>query len=296
MSARTDCEEKMGLFSRKKPKIKVTSTKKDGFSGWLKCTHCSELIHANELSSNLNCCPKCSYHYRLSADDRVRLLTDENSFEELFKDIYPKDVLGFVDTEAYIGRLQAAKQKSGRDDAILTGRAHLDGQDFALGVLDFTFMGGSMGSVVGERLSRLVEYAMDHSLPLVIVSTSGGARMQESTLSLMQMAKTSAVLARFHAKGLLYISILTNPTTGGVTASFASLGDILIAEPNALICFAGPRVIEQILGKPLPEGAQHSEFLLQYGMIDSIIPRHQLRRTLSLLLDYAVSGQKKDKE
>ncbi len=284
----------MGLFSRKKPKIKVTSTKKDGFSGWLKCTHCSELIHANEMSSNLNCCPKCSYHYRLSADDRIRLLTDEGGFEELFSYIYPTDALGFVDTEPYVERLQAAKQKSGRDDAIVTGRARLNGQDFALAVLDFTFMGGSMGSVVGERLSRLIEYAMDNALPLVVVSTSGGARMQESTLSLMQMAKTSAVLARFHEKGLFYISILTNPTTGGVTASFASLGDVLIAEPNALICFAGPRVIEQILGKPLPEGAQQSEFLLQHGMIDAIVPRHQLRNTVSLLLDYAQAREMRE--
>lgn len=276
----------MGLFSRKKPKIKVTSTKKDGFSGWLKCAGCNELIHANELSSNLNCCPKCSHHYRLSAEDRIALLTDEHGFEELFADIYPTDALGFVDTEPYVNRLKASKEKSGRDDALITGKARLDGREYALGVLDFTFMGGSMGSVVGERLSRLIEYAAEHSLPLVVVSTSGGARMQESILSLMQMAKTSAVLARYHEKGLLYISILTNPTTGGVTASFASLGDILIAEPNALICFAGPRVIEQILGKPLPEGAQQSEFLLQHGMIDSIVPRRDLRRTLSLILGY----------
>ena len=276
----------MGLFSRKKPKIKVTSTKKDGFSGWLKCAGCSELIHANELSANLNCCPKCSYHYRLSVEGRIALLTDENSFEELFADIYPTDALTFVDTEPYINRLKASKEKSGRDDALVTGKARLDGREYALGILDFMFMGGSMGSVVGERLCRLIEYAMENSLPLVVISTSGGARMQESILSLMQMAKTSAVLARYRDKGLLYISILTNPTTGGVTASFASLGDILIAEPNALICFAGPRVIEQILGKPLPEGAQQSEFLLQHGMIDSIVPRNQLRRTLSLILGY----------
>lgn len=281
----------MGLFSRRKPKIKVTSTKKDGFSGWLKCTHCSELIHANELSSNLNCCPKCSYHYRLSADDRVRLLTDEGSFEELFCQMFPKDPLSFVDTEPYLDRLRAAKQKSGRDDAIVTGRARLEHREYALAVLDFSFMGGSMGSVVGEKLSLLIEDAMEHMLPLVVVSTSGGARMQESTFSLMQMAKTSAVLARFREKGLFYISMLTNPTTGGVTASFASLGDILIAEPNALICFAGPRVIEQILGKPLPEGAQQSEFLLQHGMIDAIVPRHQMRRTLSVLLEYAQAGR-----
>lgn len=281
----------MGLFSRKKPKIKISSTKKDGFSGWIKCTRCTELIHAHELGTNLNCCPKCSYHYRLPVEERIRLLTDEGGFEELFVNIYPVDSLHFVDTEPYVNRLKAAREKSGRDDAIVTGRARLDGIDFALGVLDFGFMGGSMGSVVGEKITRLVEYAMDHGLPLVIVSTSGGARMQESTLSLMQMAKTSAVLARFHDKGLLYVSVLTNPTTGGVTASFASLGDILIAEPNALICFAGPRVIEQLLGKPLPEGAQQSEFLLQHGMIDAIIDRHQLRQTLSSLLDYAKAGR-----
>ena len=282
----------MGLFSRGKPKIKISSTKKDGFSGWLKCTQCSELIHANELNDNLNCCPKCSHHYRLSAQDRIKLLTDPDGFSELFTNIFPKDPLNFVDTESYKDRLVAAQAKSGSNDAFMTGRAVLDGRKFALAVLDFTFMGGSMGSVVGEQLSLLVEYAMKERLPLVIVSTSGGARMQESTLSLMQMAKTSAVLARFKDAGLFYISILTNPTTGGVTASFASLGDIIIAEPNALICFAGPRVIEQILGKPLPEGAQQSEFLLKNGMIDTIIPRHQLRKMLSLFIEYTTLGQK----
>jgi acetyl-CoA carboxylase carboxyl transferase subunit beta len=273
----------MGLFSRK-PKIKITSTKKDGFSGWLKCTHCSELIHANELTSNLNCCPKCSYHYRLSVEERIRLLTDE--FEELFSHMCPRDVLGFVDTESYADRLKAAQTKTHRDDALVTGRASLTGKNFALGVLDFAFMGGSMGAVVGERLTRLIEYAIEKRMSLVVVSTSGGARMQESILSLMQMAKTSAALAKFHEAGLVFISILTNPTTGGVTASFASLGDILIAEPNALICFAGPRVIEQILGKPLPEGAQQSEFLLRHGMIDAIVPRKKLRETLVQLLGH----------
>lgn len=280
----------MGLFSRKKPKIKVSSTKKDGFSGWLKCTHCSELIHANELSSNLNCCPKCSYHYRLSVEDRIRLLSDEATFRELFCSLEPKDVLDFVDSEAYVDRLKSAQEKSGRRDAVVTGQATLDGIPFALAVLDFTFMGGSMGAVVGEKLTRLIEHATTEALPLVIVSTSGGARMQESILSLMQMAKTSAVLSRHREKGLFYISILTNPTTGGVTASFASLGDVNIAEPNALICFAGPRVIEQILGRPLPAGAQQSEFVLKHGMIDSIVPRQQLRKTLSLLLGYAQAG------
>jgi acetyl-CoA carboxylase carboxyl transferase subunit beta len=282
----------MGLFSRGKPKIKISSTKKDGFSGWLKCTHCSELIHANELNDNLNCCPKCSYHYRLSAQDRIKLLTDSDGFSELFVNIFPKDPLNFVDTESYKNRLIAAQSKSGTNDALITGGAVLDGKKFALAVLDFAYMGGSMGSVVGEQLSLLVEYAMKERLPLVVVSTSGGARMQESTLSLMQMAKTAAVLARFKEAGLVYISILTNPTTGGVTASFASLGDIIIAEPNALICFAGPRVIEQVLGKSLPEGAQQSEFLLKNGMIDMIVSRHLLRKMLSLLIEYATVGQK----
>jgi len=285
----------MALFGRK-PKIKITSTKKDGFSGWLKCTHCSELIHANQLSDNLNCCPKCSHHYRISVEDRIALMTDEDGFTELFTDLRPKDALGFVDTLSYKERLKKAQAKCKRDDALVTGRATLDGREYALAVLDFSFMGGSMGSVVGEKLTRLIEYAVEETLHLIVVSTSGGARMQESTLSLMQMAKTSAVLSRLKEKGLIYISVLTNPTTGGVTASFASLGDILVAEPDALICFAGPRVIEQILGKPLPEGAQRAEFLLEHGMIDHIVHRPQMRKTLSRLLEYAQSGRDLRKE
>ena len=281
----------MGLFSRNKPKIKITTTKKDGFSGWLKCTHCNELIHANELERNSNCCPKCDYHYRLSADERIRSLADTDSFQELFQNIESVDVLGFVDTENYPHRLEVAKEKSGRNDAISVGTCAINKIPCALGVMDFNFMGGSMGSVVGEKLTRLIEYACEKSLPLVVVSTSGGARMQESTLSLMQMAKTSAALARLHAKGVPYISILTNPTTGGVTASFAALGDIIIAEPEALICFAGPRVIEQILGRPLPPGAQQSEFLLKHGMIDCIVKRHALKETLADILDYITSGK-----
>ena len=280
----------MALFGRK-PKIKISATKKDGFSGWLKCTHCSELIHANQLSDNLNCCPKCSHHYRISVEERIDLMTDEGGFTELFAEISPKDALEFVDTEPYKERLKKAQKKTGNNDALISGRATLDGREYALAVLDFSFMGGSMGSVVGEKLTRLIEYAIEENLHLIVVSTSGGARMQESTLSLMQMAKTSAVLSRLKEKGLVYISVLTNPTTGGVTASFASLGDILIAEPDALICFAGPRVIEQILGKPLPEGAQRAEFLLDHGMIDHIVPRSQMRKTVSRLLEYAQSGR-----
>lgn len=276
----------MGLFSRKKTKIKMSTTKKDGFSGWLKCTNCSELIHANELDGNLSCCPKCSYHYKLEIPARLALITDEGSFEELYSSLSPKDALFFVDTESYTDRIEKAQKKVGRKDAIITGKARLGGKEYMLAIMDFTFMGGSMGSVVGEKITRLIELAVKEKKPIVIVSTSGGARMQESILSLMQMAKTSGALARLKKAGLPFISILTNPTTGGVTASFASLGDIIIAEPQALICFAGPRVIEQILGKPLPPGAQQSEFLLEHGMIDAIVPRHKMRKTLEQLLTF----------
>lgn len=275
----------MGLFSRSKPKIKIQTTKKDGFSGWLKCTHCNELIHTNELEQNHNCCPKCEYHYRLSAEDRIKSLADEHSFEEMFGDLEPLDSLHFVDTEPYSKRLTQAKEKAGRNEAVIVGVCSLEGRRIALGVMDFNFMGGSMGSVVGERLTRLIEFALAERIPLVIVSASGGARMQESILSLMQMTKTSAALGKLHEAGIPYISVLTNPTTGGVTASFASLGDIIIAEPDALICFAGPRVIEQTIGHQLPPGAQKSEFLLKHGMIDCIVKRHELKSRLAELLE-----------
>lgn len=282
----------MGLFSREKPKIKIQTTKKDGFSGWLKCTHCNELIHANELQQKSNCCPKCDYHYRLSADERLKSLADDGSFRELYNQLTSVDSLKFVDTEAYPVRLAGAEEKSGRNEAVIVGSCEIGGYESALAVMDFNFMVASMGSVVGERLTLIIEYALLHKLPLVIVSTSGGARMQESILSLMQMAKTSAALARLDDAGIPYISILTNPTTGGVTASFASLGDIIIAEPNALICFAGPRVIEQVIGQQLPPGAQKSEFLLEHGMIDRIVSRHDLKNELVKILDI-LSGNEK---
>lgn len=281
----------MGLFSRSKPKIKIQSSKRDGFSGWLKCTHCNELIHVNELEQNMNCCPKCDYHYRLAVDDRIRSLADPDTFKEHFKNLHPTDSLHFADTEPYSERLKNAKSKSGKDEAVTVGTCLINGLPIALGVMDFNFMGGSMGSVVGERLTLLIELAHEKKLPLIIVATSGGARMQESILSLMQMAKTSAALAKFHESKLLYISVLTNPTTGGVTASFASLGDIIIAEPNALICFAGPRVIEQTIGHQLPEDAQKSEFLLKHGMIDCIVKRHELKQKLAEVLNYFVKEQ-----
>lgn len=276
----------MGLFSRNKPKIKVETAKKDGFSGWIKCSGCSELVHATELTKHINCCPKCGHHYRLSLSQRIELLADEGTFSELFTHIKPVDTLEFVDTEAYKDRIVAAQGKTGRDDAVCVGECLIGGKKVALGVMDFAFMGGSMGSVVGERLTLLIELALEKRLPLLIVSASGGARMQESVLSLMQMAKTSAALAKLHEAGVPYISILTNPTTGGVTASFATLGDVIVAEPDALVAFAGPRVVEQTIGQKLPPRAQKSEFLLEKGMVDLIVKRSELKAKLIQLLCY----------
>lgn len=286
----------MGLFSRDKPKIKIQTTKKDGFSGWLKCTHCNELIHTNELEQNQNCCPKCDYHYRLPTEERIKSLSDPGTFKPLFDHLLPMDPLQFVDTETYQKRLVQAQAKSGSNEAVVVGTCLLQQHPIALAVMDFNFMGGSMGSVVGERLTRLIEHAIEHHLPLIIVSTSGGARMQESVLSLMQMAKTSAALAKLHEANLPYLSVLTNPTTGGVTASFASLGDIILAEPNALICFAGPRVIEQTIGQRLPPGAQESEFLLQHGMIDCIVKRPELKLKLGQLLEFLKGNVQEERE
>lgn len=282
----------MGLFSRNKPKIKVQTTKKDGYSGWVKCTHCNEMVHANELAQNLHCCPKCNYHYRLSGMQRIQLLADEGSFKEMFTEFKALDPLQFVDTETYVKRLEIAKKNSSRDEAAIVGPCKILGKDVALGVLDFSFMAGSMGSVVGERLTSIIEYAVANNLPMIIVSASGGARMQESALSLMQMAKTSGALAKLHEKGLPYISVMTNPTTGGVTASFASLGDVIIAEPDALIAFAGPRVVEQQMRQKLPPGAQRSEFLLEKGMIDCIVNRHQLKEKLFQLLGFLTDNER----
>ncbi|MCH9610183.1 MAG: Acetyl-coenzyme A carboxylase carboxyl transferase subunit beta [Chlamydiales bacterium] len=283
----------MRLFSRDKPKIKVETEKADGFSGWLKCTCCHEMIHKNELGENLNCCPKCGSHYRISARERIDLLSDAGSFKELFANLRSVDTLGFVDSKRYLDRLEEAKRKSGEGDAIITGECEVGGIRSCLAVMNFAFMAGSMGSVVGEKLTRLIEHALDKRLPLVVVSASGGARMQESTLSLMQMAKTSAALSRLHKAGVPYISILTNPTSGGVTASFAALGDVIIAEPDALICFAGPRVVEQVIREKLPPGAQRSEFLLEHGMIDMIAKREELKQKLHQTLDFLTGNERK---
>lgn len=282
----------MGLFSRSKPKIKVENIKKDSYSGWVKCSGCLEMIHANELVDNLNCCPKCNYHYRLTVNQRIELLIDKDTFVEMFTNIKPKDSLNFVDTQPYYKRLEIAQKKSGSDEAVVVGVGNINHKKIAIGILDFNFMGGSMGSVVGEKLTLLIEHASSNKLPLVIVSASGGARMQESILSLMQMAKTSCALTKLHKNKIPYISVLTNPTTGGVTASFASLGDIIIAEPDALIAFAGPRVVEQTINQKLPEGAQKSEFLLERGMIDLIVKRKELKKKLSFFIDFLTNNSK----
>jgi acetyl-CoA carboxylase carboxyl transferase subunit beta len=274
------------LFTKNKPKIKVESTKRDGFSGWVKCSQCTEMIHSKEMQENHNCCPKCKYHYRFSAEQRIHLLVDPDSFKELFTELSPMDPLSFIDSETYKDRLKRAQEKTKRIEGMYVGSSFIKGRKVALGVMDFEFMGGSMGSVVGEKITRLIEYAIDEKLPVVIVSSSGGARMQESCLSLMQMAKTSAALAKLHEIKLPYISILANPTLGGVTASFAALGDIILAEPDALIGFAGPRVVEQTIRQKLPPTAQKSEFLLDKGMIDCIVPRAELRDRLSFFLEF----------
>jgi acetyl-CoA carboxylase carboxyl transferase subunit beta len=282
----------MRLFSRDKPKIKVESVKADGFSGWLKCTHCQEMIHTKELAATLNCCPKCDYHYRLSARERIGSLADKDSFIELFDEIRPKDPLQFVDTETYQARLKKAQENAEGSEGVITGTCTLDGYPVALGILDFNFMAGSMGSVVGERLTRLIELAVEKKISVIIVSASGGARMQESIFSLMQMAKTSAALARLHDAHLPFISLLTNPTLGGVTASFASLGDLIIAEPDALVGFAGPRVVEQVIRQKLPPGAQKAESLLRDGMIDCIVKRRELKARLAQFLFFLTENQR----
>ena len=222
----------------------------------------------------------------------MQLLSDPDSFEEFFTAIKSIDPLGFIDTEPYIERLKKAQAKSGRDEGVLVGTCTINGKRVALGILDFSFMAGSMGSVVGERLTGIIEVAIEEKLPVIIVSASGGARMQESILSLMQMAKTSAALAKLHENRLPYISVLTNPTLGGITASFASLGDIIIAEPDAFIGFAGPRVVEQAMGQKLPQNAQKSEFLLEKGMIDCIVNRHELKDKLFLFLDFLTNNER----
>lgn len=277
----------MGWFSRSRaPKAAAeTGVKLDLPDDiWTKCPGCEEVLYTKELRRNFGVCTKCEYHFRLNAQQRIEILVDRHSFVELDSALRSVDPLNFKDTKRYRERLKAAEKKAGSTEAVITGRARIDGVPVALGVFNFSFLGGSMGSVVGEKLRRVIEIGRDERRPVLIVSASGGARMQEGIFSLMQMAKVSAALGVLGQARVPYISILTDPTTGGVAASFAMLGDVIIAEPRALIGFAGPRVIEQTIRQKLPEGFQRSEFLIEHGMIDRIVSRLEMREQIATIL------------
>jgi acetyl-CoA carboxylase carboxyl transferase subunit beta len=256
---------------------------------WIRCgnAECGATLFRRSVESNLWVCPQCQHHFRISAQTRLDQLCDLGSFEPFNDDIEPSDPLSFVDSKPYPQRLAEAQRKTGLKDAVRTGVGFIKGRKVVLAVMDFTFLGGSMGSVVGEKIASAVEVAENRELPLIIVCGSGGARMMESGFSLMQMAKTSAALARFDQAGGLYISVLTDPTTGGVSASFGMLGDVILAEPKALIGFAGPRVIKQTIRQELPEGFQRAEFLQDCGFVDRVVPRRELRSEISSIIDYA---------
>ncbi|HEX3555278.1 MAG TPA: acetyl-CoA carboxylase, carboxyltransferase subunit beta [Thermoanaerobaculia bacterium] len=251
---------------------------------WVKCEGCKEIVYSRDLDRNLKVCPKCGHHFRIDARARISLLLDEPQPRELFGDVTPVDPLNFRDTKRYRDRLKSYQQAVGERDAVVVVQGTIEKIPVVLAVMEYRFMGGSMGSVVGEKITRAAERAVERKWPLIVVSTSGGARMQEGVLSLMQMAKISAALARLRTARLPYISLLTDPTTGGVTASFAMLGDLNIAEPGALIGFAGPRVIEQTIRQSLPEGFQRSEFLLDHGFLDLVVQRAEMKETLARCL------------
>jgi acetyl-CoA carboxylase carboxyl transferase subunit beta len=252
---------------------------------WIKCDGCKEIVYKKEIERNLKVCPKCNYHFRISARERLKLLVDEGSFIELDVDLVSGDPLDFKDSISYKGRIKENQQKSGLKEAAISGNALIKSYPVTLVIMDFSFMGGSMGSVVGEKITRAVEWAIEKKQPFITIASSGGARMQEGIFSLMQMAKVSAAIGRLKDNGVLYISILCDPTFGGVTASFAMLGDIIIAEPKSLIGFAGPRVIEQTIKQPLPEDFQRADFLLEHGLIDIVTDRKNIRETLAKLFE-----------
>ncbi len=267
---------KQGLIPQKKKEIPDL---------WVKCDSCGEIIYKRQLERNAYLCPSCDFHFRIRANDYIKLLLDENTFEEFNQDILPTDFLKFKAKKRYADQLKEAAKKTQSADAIRTGIGRIHDRRVVFCVMDFAFIGGSMGSVVGEKISLAIDRAIEEKLPLIIISASGGARMMEGALSLMQMAKTSAKLTLLSEAGLPYISILTDPTTGGVTASFAMLGDVNIGEPGALIGFAGPRVIKQTIGEDLPEGFQRAEFLLEHGFLDAVVKRTELRDEITKILD-----------
>lgn len=272
----------------KKPKKKLVSQKRDlPADMWEKCEGCGEILYSGRLEENLWVCPTCEHHFRIGAEQYEALLLDDGGFLEMYDtELGSADPLGFEDSKPYPERIRAAESSVGPSDAIRTGHGRLGGRDVHLGTMVFRFIGGSMGSVVGEKIRRLADGSIETARPLILVSASGGARMQEGILSLMQMAKTAAALEQLAEARLPYISVLTNPTTGGVTASYAMLGDVILAEPGALIGFAGPRVIKETIRQDLPEGFQRSEFLLEHGMVDEIVPRPRLKWAIGSLLDH----------
>lgn len=277
----------MAWFTRSKQNIDHDSKRDpdqipDGI--WVKCPSCKEPIYKKQLEENQYTCPKCDKHFRIGSDEYFEILLDQGPEKEIAPGLVPGDPLSFVDTKPYPARVAEAHRKTKLKEALRVATGTIDEQPAVLGVMDFDFVGGSMGSVVGEKFARAVDVAILEHRPLIVVASSGGARMQEAAISLMQMAKTSAKLAQLADKGLPYISILTDPTTGGVTASFAMLGDINIAEPKALIAFAGPRVVEQTIRKKLPEGFQRSEFLQEHGFVDMVVHRKEMKKTLGILL------------
>ncbi len=277
----------MSWFIKKSAPIKVEGNKVKIPEGlWEKCPSCKEIVYRQELVRNDSVCPKCQYHFRLAPHERLKRLFDQQKFELLYDDIKSSDPLGFKGLKRYKDQLKALEKRRLDQEAVWVARGSIGGRESLVGVMDFSFLGGSMGSVVGEKITRAVEAATEEGLPLIVFSCSGGARMMEGALSLMQMAKISSALGRHSARGLLFISVLTDPTTGGVTASYAMLGDLNIAEPKALIGFAGPRVIQQTINQKLPPGFQRAEFLLEHGMLDAIVERKQMRNKLINYLNF----------
>jgi acetyl-CoA carboxylase carboxyl transferase subunit beta len=274
----------MAWFKKTK-EIKTDKKSKIPEGLWVKCDSCKEIVYKKEIEKNLKICPKCNYHFRISARERLKLLVDEGTFVEMDETLASVDPLHFKDSISYRDRLKDSQKKSGLNEAVISGEALIKGYPVSLLIMDFSFMGGSMGSVVGEKVTRAAERALEKKQPFVAVSSSGGARMQEGIFSLMQMAKVSAAIGKLQDNGILYISILCDPTFGGVTASFATLGDIIIGEPKSLIGFAGPRVVEQTIKQPLPDEFQRAEFLLDHGLIDMVIDRKNLRETLAKLFE-----------
>jgi acetyl-CoA carboxylase carboxyl transferase subunit beta len=282
-----DKDIEMGWFNTvKNPKLKnvkrSTTNTPEGL--WKKCTSCGEILQTSKLSANFNVCPYCDHHYRLSAPERLELLIDEGSFEEMAANLITTNPLNFKDKQTYDERLERAKSKTGRLDSSIGGIGKINGQEVSICVMDFSFMGGSMGVVTGEKVALAMETGLEKKIPVIVVSCSGGARMQEGILSLMQMAKTSGIRKKLQENAIPYISILTDPTTGGIAASFAMLGDVNLAEPKALIGFAGPRVIEQSIRQKLPDGFQRSEFLLEHGFLDRIIQRKNLKEEVAFFI------------